>query len=91
MAKKKLKAENILKVVDIYIGDLSKETVDQIKERVEPTYLDTNSSLSEHLYSPESLEQQLFPNKDAVMVDQQAIITLCTQRDAGYFRIVKSV
>ena len=82
--------ENILKVVDIPIGELSKEMTEFLQRQL-PVYCD--QIMEEHLYSVEDIEENEPPNNpypEPVQDQLTQINSLMRNLDCGYFRIVKS-
>ena len=85
----KIKAANILKVVDIDHLSISEKTLSFFQNEAQATYMDTK--LKEHIYNAEDVfdEYQEDENSDSeVLSELEVLLGLVNKHQAGYIRIV---
>jgi hypothetical protein len=83
-----MKAENVLRIVDIDYRQLNKKTLNYLKKEATPSY--TDMRMNEHIYHIEDIFDNYREEQDAdeeILSDMECMIGLVQQNDAGYVRI----
>lgn len=88
---KKFNVQNILKVVDIWHEEVSKETQEFLEE-YHKSYTDNHRDLAEDLLNAPGAWDELDSEgvSKIVIEELEALSELCAKHDAGYVRFIKS-
>jgi hypothetical protein len=83
-----MKAENVLKIVDIDYRQLKEKTLVYLKKYTTPSY--TDMLMNEHIYHIEDIFDNYREEQGAdeeILSDMECMIGLVQQNEAGYIRI----
>lgn len=84
----KIKAHNVLKIVDVFHTSLTSNTIAFLNEQTDPTYKD--QVLNEHIYNIADISEEYDGEDENILTDFTELQSLVNKTDSGYIRIVYS-